>query len=66
MLPWGGRNWQLIFPHKNLAQFFEKTTTNVNKMLELIPGIGTAILGVLEPHCETRGCIFSRVRPFYE
>jgi hypothetical protein len=30
---------------------FRKTTMHVNKTHQLIPGISTALLGVMEPHC---------------
>jgi hypothetical protein len=41
-----------MYPGQKLARFvLREKTTNVNKTHQLIPGIGTAILGVMEPHC---------------
>jgi hypothetical protein len=41
-----------MYPSHKLARFVPREkTTNVNKTHQLIPGIGTAILGVMETRC---------------
>jgi hypothetical protein len=39
-----------MYPGLKLVRFILHEKTNVNKTHQLIPGIGTAILGVMEPH----------------
>jgi hypothetical protein len=39
-----------MYPSLKLVRFALCKKTNVDKTCQLIPGIGTAILGVIEPH----------------